>query len=40
MQHRLKRLVDPHGQGSLRPSFSNQLLVAVNDSVASFHLGL
>ncbi len=39
MQHRLKRLVEPHGHGSFRPSFSNQLLVAMNDPVASFHLG-
>jgi hypothetical protein len=40
MQHRLKRLVDPHGHGSLRPSFSNQLLLAVHDAVAAFYLRL
>jgi hypothetical protein len=40
IQHRLKRLVDPHGHGSLRPSFSNQLLIAVDYPVAALHRSL
>jgi hypothetical protein len=37
MQHFLNNIPELHGHGSLRPSFSNQLLVSVHDAHAALH---